>query len=280
MAATRYPKTVHGAPVPEAHSAPVPEAHSAPVPEAHKVVFITGAAGGVGSACVERFSNGGWRVAASDLTQPSSSSDSVAWFPADVRSASNCRAAVDAAAGWGGRLDAVVNAAGLWTEGPAEDTEEADWNRVIDVNLKGTYFIASAAIPHLRHTKGCIVNMSSDAGIQGNKGAAVYCASKGGVSILTKALALELAPHGVRCNAVCPSDIDTPMLQFQATTFGDGDPAGYVDNLLAAYPGGSAARLLKASEVAELIWFLCQPHAAGINGANLSIDQGLSAGIF
>ena len=262
------------------------------MPEPVKTVFITGAAGGVGSACVERFLTGGWRVAASDMTQasgvtqtsdmtqPSGSAESVAWFPTDIRSAANCRTTVDEAAAWAGRLDAVVNAAGLWTEGPAELTEEADWDRVIDVNLKGTYFVAAAAIPHLRATKGCIINMSSDAGIQGNKGAAVYCASKGGVSILTKALALELAPYGVRCNAVCPSDIDTPMLQFQANTFGDGDPAAYVENLLNAYPGGNAARLLQASEIAELIWFLCQPYASGINGANVSIDQALSAGIF
>jgi NAD(P)-dependent dehydrogenase (short-subunit alcohol dehydrogenase family) len=141
------------------------------------------------------------------------------------------------------------------------------------------YFVSSAAIPHLRPTGGCICNLSSDAGMQGNAGAAVYCASKGGVSNLTRALALELAPAGVRVNAVCPGDIDTPMLAYQAQTFGGGDPEGYLRRLRAGYPQGDSARFLRAEEVAELIWFLAQPHAAGITGANLSIDFGLSAGI-
>jgi NAD(P)-dependent dehydrogenase (short-subunit alcohol dehydrogenase family) len=147
------------------------------------------------------------------------------------------------------------------------------------VNLKGLYFVTSAAIPHLARTGGSVVNLSSDAGIQGNAGAAVYCASKGGVSILSKALALELAPRGIRVNAVCPGDIDTPMLRGQAANFGGDDPEGYLDRLLAGYPQGAAARFVRPDEVAELVWFLCQPHAAAITGAILSIDFGLSAGI-
>jgi NAD(P)-dependent dehydrogenase (short-subunit alcohol dehydrogenase family) len=147
------------------------------------------------------------------------------------------------------------------------------------VNLKGLFFVTAAAIPHLVASTGCVINVSSDAGIQGNAGAAVYCASKGGVSILTKALALELAPQGVRVNAVCPGDVDTPMLRYQAETFGAGDPASYLDSLLAQYPQGAGARFVRAEEVAELIWYLAQPTAAPITGANLSMDFGLSAGI-
>ena len=178
---------------------------------------------------------------------------------------------------WGGQLDAVVNAAGVWTEGPSAATTEDEWDRVVDVNLKGLYFVSSAAIPHLRSTRGCIVNMSSDAGIQGNAFAAVYCASKGGVSNLTRALALELAPDGIRVNAVCPGDVNSAMLRGQATA--SPDPQAYLDKLLRGYPQGSSSRFIEPTEVAELIWFLAQPAAAAITGANLSIDFGLSAGI-
>jgi len=172
-----------------------------------------------------------------------------------------------------------VNCAGLWTEGPSADTTEAEWDRVLDVNLKGLYFLTSAAIPHLATTRGCVVNLSSDAGLQGNAGAAVYCASKGGVSILTKALALELAPQGIRVNAVCPGDVDSPMLQAQARDHGGDNPDAYLRRLLGGYPQGAQARFIRPGEVAELIWFLCQPHATAITGANVSIDFGLSAGI-
>jgi len=141
------------------------------------------------------------------------------------------------------------------------------------------FFMSAAAIPHLVKTGGSIVNLSSDAGLQGNTGAAVYCASKGAVSNLTRALALELAPRGVRVNAVCPCDVETPMLSYQAENFGDRNPEAYRRRLLDQYPQAARARFLRPEEVAELIFFLAQPAASGITGANLSIDFGLSAGI-
>lgn len=241
---------------------------------------MTGSAGGVGSAAVDRFLEGGWRVARVDVAEQVERTDTIA-LPADLGDVAACRTAVEQAAAWGGRLDAVVNAAGVWTEGPCDETTEAEWNRVMGVNLKGLYFLTSSAVPHLKRTEGCVVNLSSDAGIQGNAGAAVYCASKGGVSILTKALALELAQFGVRVNAICPGDIDTPMLAGQARDFGGGDPAAYLERLRSGYPQGTGrSRFVRPSEVAEMIWYLCQPHAAPITGANISLDFGLSAGIF
>jgi NAD(P)-dependent dehydrogenase (short-subunit alcohol dehydrogenase family) len=242
------------------------------------VVLVTGAAGGIGGATARRFLDGGWRVAALDVL-PITATERLLPIAADLRDVVQCRAAVAATVEWAGRLDAVVNAAGVWTEGPAEHTEEADFDRVLDVNLKGLYFVTAAAIPHLAVTRGCVVNLSSDAGIQGNAGAAVYCASKGAVSILTKALALELAPHGIRVNAVCPGDVDSPMLHGQARDHGGTDPEGYLQRLLQGYPQGAAARFIQPVEVAELVWFLAQGHAAPITGANISIDFGLSAGI-
>jgi NAD(P)-dependent dehydrogenase (short-subunit alcohol dehydrogenase family) len=239
------------------------------------VALITGAAGGIGGAAVERFVAGGWRVAAVDVKAVTGTG---IWsFNADLRNVEDCRRAVAETAEWAGRIDAVVNAAGVWTEGSSASTTEDEWDRVIDLNLKGLYFVCSAAIPHLTVTRGCIINMSSDAGVQGNAGAAVYCASKGGVSNLTRALALELAPLGVRVNAVCPGDVDSPMLRGQAAA--TADPAAYLDKLLGGYPQGESARFIAPAEIAELIWFLAQPSATAITGANISIDFGLSAGI-
>jgi len=250
------------------------------------VLLVSGGAGGIGSATAQRFASGGWRVVATDRDPKGLArlkqalGDAVVATPtADLSRVADCQAAVESAAAAAGRIDCLVNAAGLWTEGPAEATLEADFDRVMGVNLKGLFFLSAAAIPHLVKTGGSIVNLSSDAGLQGNTGAAVYCASKGGVSNLTRALALELAPRGVRVNAVCPADVDTPMLRYQAESFGGGDPDAYRNKLLAGYPQGERARFLRADEVAELIFFLAQPAAAGITGANLSIDFGLSAGI-
>ncbi len=249
---------------------------------AEAVVLVSGAGGGIGGAAARRFAAGGWRVVATDLSpdvlEPRLVAGALA-IAGDLRSVAECRRIVGEAVAAGGRLDCLVNAAGLWTEGPADETREEDFDRVLGVNVKGLYFLSSAAIPHLERTEGSIVNLSSDAGLQGNTGAAVYCASKGAVSNLTRALALELAPRGVRVNAVCPADVDTPMLRYQAETFGGGDPEGYRRRLLDGYPQKQRARFLRADEVAELIFFLAQPSAAAITGANLSIDFGLSAGI-
>ena len=241
-------------------------------------VVVTGGAGGIGSAVINRFRTAGWSCCSIDVAKVSGD-DQTFSVQADLRTAQACRDAIAEAVHHLGRLDAVVNAAGVWHEGDTAATTEADFDRVIDINLKGTYFVSAAAIPHLAATRGCIVNLSSDAGIQGNSGAAAYCASKGGVSVFTKALALELAPKGVRVNAVCPGDVDSPMLRGQARDFGGGEQQ-YYDRLLAGYPQGSSARFITPREVAEFVWFLCQPEAAAITGANLSIDFGLSAGIF
>jgi NAD(P)-dependent dehydrogenase (short-subunit alcohol dehydrogenase family) len=253
-----------------------------------RVILISGAAGGIGSATADKFALGGWDVALTDLDVPGLSDVAerlerlerlVGVFPGDLRSVSTCREVVREAVSASGRLDCLVCAAGVWTEGPADETREADWDRVLGVNLKALFFLAAASIPHLVDSGGSIVNLSSDAGIQGVAGAAVYSASKGAVTNLTRALALELAPRGVRVNAVCPGDVDTPMLRAQATDFGD-DPPGYLESLLRQYPQGDRARFVAADEVAELIWYLGQDRATPITGANLSIDFGVSAGVF
>lgn len=247
-----------------------------------RVVLVSGATGGIGAAIVRRFASSGWQVAATDLERRRLDAlevpGIVARVPGDLRGAEACRAVVEQVTAITGRIDALVNAAGVWREGPVETCSEADFDLVVDVNLKGTFFLCAAAVPHLKRTQGCIVNISSDAGRQGNTGAAAYCASKGGVTIFTKALALELAPDGVRANVVSPGDVETPMLRFQADTYGGREPEAYLRGLLEKYPQGARARFIQPEEIAESVYFLCTPEAAAITGADLAIDQGFSAG--
>jgi NAD(P)-dependent dehydrogenase (short-subunit alcohol dehydrogenase family) len=252
-----------------------------------KAVLITGGSSGVGLATAREFLGRGARVmitgrsadrlaeAARRLAPPA---NRLVTFSADVRQVDNCQAAVARALDMFGRLDVLVNSAGVWVEGDSEATTEQEWDRVIDTNLKGTFFMCARAIPALKATRGCIINVSSDAGIMGIKGAAIYCASKGGVNLLTRSLALELAEHLVRVVAVCPADINTPMLRDQADTFGDPGPDAYLQHLLAQYPQGPAARFIEPGEVARLIFFLASSAATPITGATISIDFGLTAG--
>jgi NAD(P)-dependent dehydrogenase (short-subunit alcohol dehydrogenase family) len=249
-----------------------------------KVALISGAAGGIGGATARKFAAEGWRVLLTDrdeerLTSASRDIPGARFIAADIGARATCFDIVDWALGEAGRLDALVNAAGIWREGPTEDCSEEDFDALFAVNVKGLYFLTSAAIPALKLSEGVIVNLSSDAGLQGNLGAALYCASKGAVTLFTKALALELAPAGVRVNAVCPGDVMSPMLAFQARRYGNGDEKAYFDRLLAAYPQGEGrARFIAPEEIASLIFYLARPEAAPITGAALSIDFGYSAG--
>lgn len=196
----------------------------------------------------------------------------------DVASAAGCERMIVEATAERGRLDVLVNAAGVWVEGPTWEMTEAAWDRVVDVNLKGTFFACRYAIPELIRTGGCIVNLSSDSGLGGNPGCAIYNASKFGVNGVTRSLALELAPLGVRVNAVCPGDVDTPMLAGQARDFGEGDEAGYLQSLLERMPQGSRARFIRPDEVAALVAFLASDEATPITGACIPIEWGVLAG--
>jgi NAD(P)-dependent dehydrogenase (short-subunit alcohol dehydrogenase family) len=251
-----------------------------------RVVLVAGGAGGMGQAIGRRFAPHVAAVVLADLDAPRLAAAAaglerlgaeVRTFTADLRRPAACRAAVACAAA-AGRLDVLVNAAGVWVEGPAEEATEEEWDRTLEVNLKGPYFLTAASIPLLERTGGVVVNVASDAGLVGNAGAAIYCASKGGLVLLTRALALELAPRGVRVNAVCPGDTETPMLAFQAERYGGGDPEAYRANLLGKYPQRGRARFARPEEIAEAVFYLASPAAAPVTGATLSLDFGISAG--
>jgi NAD(P)-dependent dehydrogenase (short-subunit alcohol dehydrogenase family) len=256
-------------------------------PVRDRVVLVTGAAGGIGRAVAERFLARGDAVSLADLDEErlgkaaaelGGEGRRVSTVTTDVRSVAACEAMVRSTVDEFGRLDVLVNCAGVWVEGPTDRMTEEQWDRTIDVNLKGTFFACRYAIPHLVQTEGCIVNLSSDAGLVGTPETAIYCASKGGVSLLTKALAMELAPRGVRANAICPNDVDTPMLVGQARDYGGDDPRGYLDALLAKYPQRERSRFIRPDEIAALVAYLASLEAAPITGACIPIDFGSTAG--
>lgn len=250
------------------------------------VALIAGGAGGMGRAISATFARQGYRVAIADLASAAldqaasglgTDGQSALAVAVDLRRPGSCAEAVSQVVAWAGRVDVLVNAAGVWREGDVGSVTEADWDLVMDVNLKGAFFLIQAVLPHLK-AGAAIINIASDAGLVGNAGAALYCASKGGLVLLTKALALELAPRQIRVNAVCPGDVATPMIEFQAQQYGMGDPDGYKRRLLAHYPQGAAARFITTEEVARFVAYLCAPEAAPITGAALSMDFGVTAG--
>ena len=252
-----------------------------------KSVLITGGGSGIGKAAAARFMKEGADVciAGRRIEALEEAAESIKSLPGniytvqgDVSSASGCRAIVETAAGKTGRIDILVNSAGVWEEGPSENVTEEEWDRIIDINLKGTFFMCRYSIPYLQKTKGSIVNIGSDSGIVGNAEGAVYCASKGGVTLLTKALAVELAEEGIRVNAVCPGDVMSPMMEEALHKYGNDDPETYYSSLLKLYPQGKNARFTRPEEVAEAIFFLSGANVTPITGVCLPVDFGLTAG--
>jgi len=237
-----------------------------------KVVLVSGSSGGLGRAVCRKFAAGGWVAVGADIV-----ASEFTQHVGDLTEVMRIERVIDETVREHGRLDGLVACAGVWTEGDTSHATETEFDRVFAVNVKSAFFLLSRALPHLKATRGHATLISSDAGIQGNSGAAIYCASKGAVSNLVRAVAREVAPDLVRINAICPGDTDTPMLRGQAEA--SGNPPAYLKKLLSGYPQGPAARFIQPEEVAALCWFLAQDEAAPITGANLSIDFGLSAGI-
>ncbi len=235
-----------------------------------RVVLVTGGAGGMGRAITERFRSGGDVVVTTDLRD--------ADLIADISDVDQCERLVADTVAKHGRLDVLVCTAGVWVEGPSWEMTEQQWDHAIDVNLKGTFFTIRHALPHLIRTEGCVVAISSDYGLVGGPGAAVYCASKFGVNGLVRSLALELAPLGVRINSVCPTDVDTPMLAGQARDYGQADEAAYLRKLLDTLPQAGRARFIRPDEIAAAVWFLASREAEPITGVALPIDWGVTAG--
>ena len=225
---------------------------------------MSGAASGIGAAVVERLTDEGATVVGCDITPLD---DGVV---CDVRDADACAAAVAETVDRHGRLDVLANIAGIAVGNRIEDVTADDWRRVIDVNLTGTFLLSQAALSALVESSGTIVNMASAAGLHATPYNAAYCASKGGVILLTKSMALELASRGVRVNAVCPASVDTPFLR----GFDLPDDADLPLLMRSVSPMGG---LIEPAEVAAAVAYLASSDAATINGTTIVIDGGASA---
>jgi NAD(P)-dependent dehydrogenase (short-subunit alcohol dehydrogenase family) len=177
-----------------------------------------------------------------------------------------------------GGVDILVNSAGIQRYGTVVETDEAAWDEVLDVNLKGIYLASKHAIPEMRRRGGgAIVNLSSVQAFASQQGVAAYTASKGGINALTRAMALDHAEDNIRVNAVCPASVDTPMLRWSADLFkGDKSIEETVEDWGRMHPVGRVAR---PEEVAEVIVFLASPRASFVTGGDYKVDGGLLAAL-
>jgi NAD(P)-dependent dehydrogenase (short-subunit alcohol dehydrogenase family) len=245
-----------------------------------KTVLVTGSSRGIGRAAAQTFLDCGARVAVNGRTADSTAAGIAALggderlvaAPGDVGTVAGCEAVVATALEALGGLDILVNNAGVGPVGPIEDCDEAMWDETLDVNLKGTFFCCRAALPTLRASRGNIVNVASDAGLMGDVNLSVYCASKGGVVNLTRALALELAP-GVRVNCVCPGFIATDMVRDEIEEADN--PAAREQALIDYTP---MKRIASPEEIGRAIAYLASDDARFVTGAAFQIDGGTTAG--
>ena len=243
-----------------------------------KVAFISGGAGGIGRAAAERFSAEGARVVIADIDAGAGERACVTpnlfFEPLDVTSDESWTAAVDNTLARHGRLDVLVNSAGIVVVKSIEDISEAEWRRVQAVNVDGVFLGCRHAIRAMKATGGSIVNLSSVSGLVGGHNLVAYNASKGAVRLLTKSVALHCARkgYGIRCNSVHPAFVETAMLDDVVAH--SRDPAAARGRLGEAIPLG---RTGTPDEIAALLVYLASDESAFVTGAELVIDGGLTA---
>lgn len=249
-----------------------------------RTALVTGASSGFGQAIALELAAQGYRVMLTgrdaERTEQTAREIRLAGGRADVRiadlsEAENCRELVAHVVETLGRLDLLVNNAGIIYRASAEQTTDEQWRRTMAVNVDAVFHASRAAIPFMRaQGGGTIVNIASDWGLVGGESAVAYCASKGAVVLMTKAMALDHARESIRVNAVCPGDCDTPMLDTEAAQRGV-DPAESRREAAEAVPVG---RIGRPEEVAKLVAYLASDDAAFITGAAIPIDGGNTAG--
>jgi NAD(P)-dependent dehydrogenase (short-subunit alcohol dehydrogenase family) len=238
-----------------------------------KVALVTGASFGIGHGLAQALAAAGAKVAVAARSQGplDALADTIGGLavPLDVRDVPSIRAAVDSVLGRFGRLDVMVNNAGLGHNHDAIDVTESDWDEMMAVNLKGLFFCCQAAArPMLEQGYGRIINMSSQAGSVGIERHAVYCASKGGVNTLTKVLALEWSGRGVTVNALAPTFIKTPGTRERL------EQPDFLSSVLGRIPLG---RVGSIEEVAAAVIYLASPAGGLVTGSVLALDGGWTA---
>ena len=213
-----------------------------------KLALVTGGARGIGAAIAIAFAEGGWDVMAAGrdegrLEEVADVSEKIVIWAGELAESVDCDELITDTIDEFGQLDCLVNNAGVLVRADISDTSDEDWRYTMAINLDVPFFLSRAALPHLLLAEGSIVNIASDWGLGGGERAAAYCASKGGIVLLTKAMAKDHAGEGLRVNAVCPGDVDTPMLAAEADDRGV-ELDTYLEEVAADSPNGRTRPLL------------------------------------
>ena len=242
-----------------------------------KVSIVTGSGAGIGEVTASLFAQEGSKVVCNSVTDSAArvaqrinaNGGSAVFVQGDVSEVRAAEAIVSTAVKKYGRLDILVNNAGVVIPGTVESMSLEDWDRTMAVNVRSVYLLSRFAIPHLKKTKGTIINTASVAGLKGLKDRAAYGASKGAIVSLTKAMAIDLIDDKIRVNCICPGTIDTPSLASRLSKFPD--PAAAREQFIKRQPLG---RFGTATEVAEGILYLALSEFT--TGTALSIDGGMT----
>lgn len=243
-----------------------------------KVALITGASSGIGAAIAIAFAENGWSVMAAGrdedrLAEVADVSDEIATWLGELGEPDDCDELIAETLDEFGNIDCLVNSAGMLRRGNAEETEDEDWRDTMTINLDVPFFLSRSAIPHLVKTAGSIINIASYWGLHGGQRATAYCASKGGLILLTRAMARDYAATGLRVNAICPGGVDTPMLAAGAE-----DSSQDLDDFLATVAHHSPnQRIADPEDIAALALFLAGDTSRHITGTAIPIDGGLQA---
>jgi len=248
----------------------------------NKVALITGGTSGIGEATAILFAKEGAKIAIAGRNetrghavteQITKNGGHAVFIPTDVRKNNDCQLAADEVLRAFGGIDILFNNAGIFYPHTTLDCSEEEWDEQIDINLKGTFLMSKAVLPHMiERRSGVIINNSSGWGILGGDAAVAYCASKGGVVLLTKAMAIDHGRQGIRVNCICPGDVDTPMLPEDARMRGM-----KWEDYLAGCANRPLGRIGAADEIAKAALFLASDDSSFMTGAALVVDGGGTA---
>lgn len=241
-----------------------------------KTALVTGGTGGIGSAICERFEKEGAQVIAADLTDNGGAGT---FRPFDVTNEAQIIETFDDLSNSWGKLDILVNAAGIEIEETIENTTLEQWNKIFAINVTGMFLTSKYALPLLRKSDAAsVINFGSYDGYIADPGLAAYCATKGAVHALTKAMACDHGPEGIRVNAICPGYVDTPMLQSFFEGEGSGGGGGNIESLQQAVRDVHPMRTYGTpTDIANLVNWLASDEARYASGQLWVIDGGLSA---